>query len=324
MDKDIVISIISPLYNEQNNVEYFVQRVLDVMKSQQFPFELILVDDGSTDCTWHNILQQTSYEEVKGIKLSRNFGHQGALLSGMSQAKGNALITLDSDLQHPPEVIPQLIEQWISGAKVVLTEREDRGKVSAFKYLSSKYFYRVFSSIADTRIEPGNSDFRLIDRQPFENLSAMKYGEPFLRGAINTLGYSAKTIKYQIEERHSGESKYSLLKMLRFARHGIISHSHTPLHVSIYLGFLTGLMSLFELGYVVSHALKGKTIPGWASTLVIISIMFTILFFIIGIIGLYLIDIHKLLKNKPYYIIDEIAENYTESSMNNTVTEETS
>jgi len=298
------LSVVVPVFNEEGNIGYFVERTLLVLRSMSLTFELILVDDGSDDKTWEQIVElQRSTPELIGYRLSRNFGHQGALLAGLHGARGRAVISMDGDLQHPPEIIPQLVRAWNSGAKIVLTRRLDQDKNSIFKRFSSRFFYRIFSLIAETEIESGTSDFRLIDQQALKELLRFNFGDPFLRGAVQTLGFPQATVEFEMEKRYSGESKYTLPKMLRFARHGLISHSSVPLRVGIWLGMFTGLVSILGLAYVVSQFFLGHTVPGWASTLGLLSLLFSVLFIILGIIGLYLEDIHQLLKQRPHFII---------------------
>jgi len=268
---------------------------------------------GSSDDTWKHISEVSKdFPQVVGVRLSRNFGHQGALLAGLNEAKGKAVLSMDGDLQHPPESIPEFIAAWKAGSEVVLSRRLDCSETSTFKKLTSKYFYRFFSSIADTEIEAGSSDFRLLDRKPLNELLKLKYGEPFLRGAVNTLGFSVTTVDYTAHKRFSGSSKYDLSKMLLFAKQGLISHSTVPLKLGIHLGILTGALSIMELIYVVVQALRGETVPGWASTLGVISLLFSVLFVVLGVIGLYLVDIHRLLKQTPHYIAKDIISSRTQ------------
>jgi dolichol-phosphate mannosyltransferase len=213
---------------------------------------------------------------------------------------------MDGDLQHPPEVVPKMFADWRSGSKIVLTKRITDQPGSRFKNWASNSFYKVFSSVAETKIEPGTSDFRLLDRQALKELLRLNYGEPFLRGAVHLLGFPTSTVEFAVGTRFAGESKYTLRKMLRFARHGLISHSAVPLRLGIWIGLVTGALSVLELAYVVTQFALGNTVPGWASTLGLMSFLFAVLFITVGIMGLYLEDIHKLLKARPHFIIAEM------------------
>lgn len=302
-----VLSVVIPLFNEEGNVSQLVARTVPILRSLSAPFELILVDDGSRDRTWERIVEESrAAREVVGCRLSRNFGHQRALLAGLNRAKGVAIVSMDGDLQHPPEVIPRMFADWRAGSKIVVTRRITDQPGSRFKNWASNAFYRVFSSVAETKLEPGTSDFRLLDRQALKELLRLNYGEPFLRGAVQLLGFPTSTVEFAVGARFAGESKYTLRKMLRFARHGLISHSAVPLRLGIWFGLATGVLSILELTYVLAQFALGNTVPGWASTLGLISFLFAVLFITVGIIGLYLEDIHKLLKARPHFIISEM------------------
>ena len=307
IDPGPVLSVVVPLFNEEGNVAAFVARTLPILRSLAVPFEVVLVDDGSRDRTWQRIVEESrAAQEVVGYRLSRNFGHQRALLAGLNRANGVAIVSMDGDLQHPPDVIPRMFADWRAGAKIVITKRMSRQPGSRFKNWASNSFYRVFSSVAETKLEPGTSDFRLLDRQALKELLRLNYGEPFLRGAVQLLGFPTTTVEFDVGTRFAGESKYTLRKMLRFARHGLISHSAVPLRLGIWIGLATGVLSIVELTYVIVEFALGNTVPGWASTLGLMSFLFAVLFVTIGIIGLYLEDIHKLLKARPHFIISEM------------------
>lgn len=302
----MLISIVVPMFNEGGNVIAFVDRVKPILNKLKYQFELLLVDDGSSDNTWSKIHDASEAEKiVLGVKLSRNFGHQGALLAGLNAAKGDAVISMDGDLQHPPEVIPILIKEWEEGNKVVTTCRRDSKETGWFKKATSKYFYKIFSAMSETTIDPGSSDFRLLDRSALDTLLSLNYGQPFLRGAVNTIGYKTEVVEYDVESRHSGESKYNLKKMITFARHGLISHSTFPLRLGIYLGLFMGLVSALEIIYVLIVFILGDTVPGWASSTIITSLLFSVVFTILGVMGLYLEDMHRLLRKKPHFIVEK-------------------
>jgi dolichol-phosphate mannosyltransferase len=281
-----MISVVVPLFNEDGNVDAFVERAEAVLAECRDEYELVLVDDGSSDATWQRIVAACGRRPaLRGVRLSRNFGHQGALLAGLSCARGDAVITMDGDLQHPPELLPAMIDAWRSGAKIVLTQRVDGRVTPALKRLSSRLFYRVFSSLADTRIEPGSSDFRLLDRQVLVQLLSLRFGVPFLRGAVQLLGFPTNTLQFEVEGRGSGASKYTPRRMLALARQGLISHSTVPLRLGIWLGAVTFALSIAELVYVLVVHATGRTVPGWASTVGITS-LFSAWFLLIGVMGL--------------------------------------
>jgi dolichol-phosphate mannosyltransferase len=235
--------------------------------------------------------------------LSRNFSHQNALIAGLHHARGQAVISMDSDLQHPPESIPALVAAWEQGYQVVTTRRHDVKVATGFKRASSRLFYRFFSFMTGVNVEQGASDFRLLDHLALQTLLRFAGSDRFLRGSIQWMGFSSTIISYEAGARFAGSSKYNLRKMLKFAGTAITSFSNRPLRFSIWLGLTVGLLALAELFYVLLMALSGETVPGWASTLGIISFLFAALFMVLGIMGVYIARIHTLLQNRPQFIV---------------------
>ena len=304
------VSIVVPAYNEEGNITLLVERISRVLATQAEGHEIVIVDDGSTDDTWARILVAArEHPTVRGYRLSRNFGHQYALLAGLHQARGQAVISLDADLQHPPEVIPDLLAQWKAGFEIVNTQRIDAGEVtSSFKRLSSKYFYRLFSALSEVEISEGTSDFRLMDRHALGALLSLRDSDLFLRGAVHWLGFKATTVPFRLGARHAGVSKYSVGRMVRFATSAIVSYSTRPLRLGIWLGLLTAVLAFFELIYILVQYSLGRTVTGWASTVGITAFLFGILFILLGIIGIYLADIHRALRSRPQFIIAEVTD----------------
>lgn len=305
MSNNPVISVVVPVFNEQGNIPHLLERLNTVFEKLELTHEFILVDDGSSDGSWVEIVEQTNkYSSLVGMRLSRNFGHQHALLAGLRRAKGDAVISMDGDLQHPPELLPELVEAWQRGAQVVLTERTYPQKTSWWKKTTSRYFYSVYSFLAETPLSPGASDFRLLSKKALNALLQYRHAKLFLRGAIANIGFPAETVSFEADERFQGDSKYSLKKMVKFAASGLLSQSTFPLRLGIWIGMFTGVLGLVQLGYVLMQFWLGNTVPGWASTVALTSILFSVLFFILGLLGLYVEDIHKLLKNHPHFIIE--------------------
>jgi dolichol-phosphate mannosyltransferase len=300
------LSIVAPMYNEEGNIAAFVSAVETVALGMGVPFEIVLVDDGSSDRTWLQIVEQSKlHPALRGARLARNFGHQGALMAGLSEARGRAIVSMDGDLQHPPELIPELFARWRDGYKVVTTERADAEDTSLFKRTSSRWFYGVFSRLTGVSMAPGNSDFRLLDESAVHALCAMNDVDLFIRGSVTWLGFRSVTLPYRAAKRFSGTSKYSLKKMLRFAFGAILSFSLAPLKLGIWIGFLTSAFAVLELGYIIVQYFRGQTVTGWASMMAFMSLMFGILFVLLGVIGTYLGKIFELLKNRPRFLIGE-------------------
>jgi dolichol-phosphate mannosyltransferase len=280
--------------------------LLPVLADLSVAYEIILVDDGSSDTTWAQITALAERNgTIKGVALSRNFGHQHALLAGLQHANGQAIVSMDGDLQHPPELITKMFAAWRQGYKVVNTIRHDAAVTGYSKRLTSKYFYRIFSILTDVPMAQGSSDFRLIDRQVLEQIRFFNDVDLFLRGAVQWLGFSGTTISFETENRFSGKSKYNFIRMLKFASGAIISFSAKPLYIGIWLGVITSGLAFLELLYVLIQYMLGMTVSGWASITGLISFLFGILFIMLGIMGIYLSRIHQSLQNRPKYVVDK-------------------
>ena len=301
------LSVVVPAYNEEAGIAPLLERIGAVVSALTGETEIVIVDDGSRDGTWRAICQAAADDSrVRGYRLSRNFGHQHALLAGLNKAHGEAVVSLDADLQHPPETIPELIAQWEAGYEIVNTRRsEEAGISSPFKRLTSKYFYRLFSLLSEVELSEGTSDFRLMDRRALDVLTGFHDSDLFLRGAVQWLGFRTTTIPFRLAARYAGASKYDLRRMLRFATAAIVSYSSKPLRLGIWLGMVTAVLAFVELIYIVVQYAIGNTVEGWASTLGVMSLLFGILFILLGIIGVYLADIHKMLRSRPQFIIAE-------------------
>ena len=301
------LSIVVPAYNECGNLSKLYQGLREVLSSLNIGWEIIIVDDGSTDSTWGEIstLQQQD-SGVKGLRLSRNFGHQYALFAGLSNATGQAVITMDADMQHPPAVIPQLFEQWQRGSKIVHTMRIDHQNISRMKRITSRIFYRVFTLLSGVELSPGMADFRLLDRQVVDKLLQLKEEGLFLRGLVQWVGHPSSRVEFQCRERFSGETKYNLAKMLRFAWTGVTSFSLIPLRVAIILGFITSVIAFNGIIYALwAKLVTGTAVPGWASAMSVLSLLFGILFILLGIIGEYIGRILQEVRGRPRFIISE-------------------
>lgn len=303
-DCDITLSVVVPLFNEEGNVLRLIERIESILNSLGESYEIILVNDGSRDNTWGKIVEAGEKNPaVKGICLCRNFGHQNALLAGLTKSSGIAVISMDGDLQHPPELIPVLFKEWKNGFKIVNTYREDSEVSGLFKRLTSRYYYKFFSLMTDIPMSAGSSDFRLLDREVIDALSEFRDVDLFLRGAINWIGYPTVIVPFKAEKRFTGKTKYSLKKMLKFAFGAIVSFSVKPLMLAVVIGMITSSLSFIEILYVLIQFFRGATVAGWTSIVALMSFLFGVLFIILGIIGVYLSRIHQALQNRPHFII---------------------
>lgn len=302
--RDNFLSIVIPVFDEEGNIDSLVQRLVETLEKIDIKYEIIFVDDGSRDGTWTRIAAQArKSQNIKGVRLARNFGHQYALWAGLNCAAGDAVISMDGDLQHPPEVIPELVDNWRKGWDIVNTKRMDVAITGAFKRQTSRQFYRVFSYLTDVDLREGTSDFRLLDRRPLDALLGFRDAELFLRGAVQWLGFQSTSVSYEVGRRVAGQSKYNLKRMLRFALTAIVSFSTKPLRIGIWIGLATALLAFAELIYIFVQFSIGNTVPGWASAVGITSLLFGILFVLLGIIGIYLAQIHRALQGRPHFIV---------------------
>lgn len=302
-----LISVVVPVFNEQDNVAHLVERLTNALDSLGESYEVLFIDDGSRDATWIKIANAVAHyhPRLRGLRLARQFGHQSALLAGLSRARGQAVVSMDGDLQHPPELIPELVEAWKQGAAVVETRRHYNAHTSLFKKLSSALFYRFFSLMSDIHMEEGRSDFRLTDRRVLDQVLAFQQNDIFLRGVVTWLDFPSTTIEFEAPNRLHGESKYTLRSMLRFARGGILAFSTKPLRVGIALGLVTSALAFVALCYILAQYVTGRTVPGWASTLGLLVLLFGVLFVILGVIGGYVGLIYIMLQRRPPYVIYE-------------------
>ena len=300
------ISIVIPAYNEEGNLMPVYQRIKSVFeKMQGYSFEIIFVNDGSRDNTQSRLEEMAlDFPEIKYIEFSRNFGHQPAVKAGMDYADGNAIISMDGDLQHPPELIPQMVQKWEQGYNIVYTIRSYPKEISYFKRKTSDLFYQFLSQISDVDLtNGGGSDFRLIDASVAQVMKNLKEDDLFLRGLTSWMGFKQTGIEFVAGERFSGQSSYDLKKMLKFAFTGITSFSVKPLYLATYLGFIFSSLSLLYIPYVLYAFLTKTEISGWASLIMTIVFFGGVQLIILRILGIYLGKIFKQVKGRPNYII---------------------
>jgi len=302
------LSIIVPTYNEEGNVVLLYEQILEVLKQEGVEnFELIYVNDGSSDGSF-SVIKKLSQNDlrVKYISFSRNFGHQHALKAGLDHALGDAVISMDADLQHPPQLIPEMLKRWKEGAQVVYTVRAEEKGISWFKKITSKGFYWLINKMSEYPIVDGAADFRLLDKKVVAEIKRYPEKELFFRGLIAAIGFRQEAMVFTPNKRHSGQTKYSVKKMASFAIAGITSSSAKPLYFSIYLGsFLAFLAFLYGIYAICISVFTDDAITGWTSIVASVVFIGGIQLLMIGIIGVYLGKIFKESKNRPHYIVDE-------------------
>ncbi|MDO4536501.1 MAG: glycosyltransferase family 2 protein [Clostridium perfringens] len=301
------LSVIVPMYYEEEVAYEFYNRLKSVVEKINFNYEIIFVNDGSKDNTLM-ILKSIANEDlnVRVIDFSRNFGHQVAVTAGILNCKGDLAVIIDADLQDPPELIVDMIEEWKKGFNVVYAKRKTRKGESKFKLVTAKYFYKILSNLADIEIPRDTGDFRLIDKKVIESFKKMPEKNRFIRGMISWVGFKQTFVEYNRDERFAGETKYPLKKMIKFATDGIISFSSKPLKVMSSLGILTLVVSFVILVYSIVSKLYGNTSSGWTSIMCVLVFFSGVQLVSLGIIGEYIARIYDESKNRPLYLINEI------------------
>ncbi|MFN8471711.1 MAG: glycosyltransferase family 2 protein [Anaerolineae bacterium] len=299
-----VYSIVAPVYNEGQTLPEFYRRITDVMEGQGEPFEIVLVNDGSRDNSlevMHALHEQDP--RVKILNFSRNFGHQVAITAGMDHAQGNAVVVIDSDLQDPPEVIPDMIAAWKDGADVVYGVREQREGETWFKLTTAKLFYRLIDRITSITIPVDTGDFRLMDRRVIDVMKQLREHHRFMRGLSAWTGFRQTGVKYKRQPRYAGSTNYPLRKMVKLAWDAITSFSFAPLQLATSVGFVIALLALLGIGISIILRLFGHAIVGQATTLISVLFLGGIQLIFLGIIGEYLGRIYDEVKRRPLYII---------------------
>jgi len=311
-----LLSIVVPVYNEEDNIEHFYEAVCRVMAGLQYDWELIFVDDGSMDSSW-SILERLESKDphVQPISLSRNMGHQLALTCGMDYAEGDVVITMDGDMQHPPEMIPTLLQAWEQGFEVVQTVRKTTEGVSWLKKFSSNGFYWMMNHISDIHIIEGGSDFRLLDAKVVRAFRHYREHVRFLRGMISAMGYRKTTIEFVAPPRFAGASKFSPRKMLHLAVDGVLAYSSLPLRFGLYAGVLCAVLSLLIFLHVlVSKFVMGDAEPGWATIIGCITFFGGMQLVTLGLLGVYIGRIFEEVKRRPLYLVGREKRGYRKKS----------
>jgi polyisoprenyl-phosphate glycosyltransferase len=301
------VSVVIPVLNEAECLPRLYQELSSVCASlrDDYEFEFILVDDGSTDAT-ERVLSglRRADERVRYLLLSRNFGHQSALSAGLAHAAGDSVIMMDGDLQHPPQLIPRLLEQWRAGHEIVNTVRIDTENISAGKKLLSTWFYRVFNVLSAVRIEPGNADFRLMSRAALDVLKAMPERQRFLRGMVPWTGFSQARVEFTAPARWAGRSKYTFLRNLRFALEGLTGFSFYPLRAFTVVGALIAAVSLTSgITALVSLCMGQGQAAGWIAVLSGLFFLCGSQLAAMGILGEYMGRTLEQVKGRPLYVI---------------------
>jgi dolichol-phosphate mannosyltransferase len=299
-----LISVVVPAFNEEPNVPKIYQAIKAALAGERF--ELIFVDDGSSDGTAARIRELRAADPaVRLIRFGRNFGHQAALAAGLESARGVAAITLDCDLQHPPELLPQMLAAWRRGARVVQMVRVGSEGAGWYKDLTARLFYRLINLVSETPVTPGAADYQLLDREVIQTLLQFRDRQPFLRGLVSWLGFDSTRIEYTPRARHAGRSSYSPRRMLRLSLHALTGLSSKPLRASFYLGLATAVFCLIYGVFALVALAEGKTLPGWTSVIVLVAFLGAVQLVSVGILGEYIGRIYEQARGTPRYVVVE-------------------
>jgi glycosyltransferase involved in cell wall biosynthesis len=303
-------SIVAPCYNEEKSLPELYRRIKEVMEQTDESWELVLINDGSADCTAELMRElHTTDSRVHYIDFARNFGHQIAVTAGMDYAQGEAVVLIDADLQDPPELILEMIKKWKEGYQVVYAVRSERKGESWFKLVTAKIFYRLIFRITEVNIPLDTGDFRLMDRKVVEAIKQMKERHRFIRGMTSWVGFKQTGVSYVREERFAGETKYPFRKMFKFAMNAITGFSYLPLQLATYLGFsIATLSGVGAIGVVIARLFgdpNNQPFFGQATTLVMVLFLGGVQLISLGIIGEYLGRIYDEVKGRPMYVVNE-------------------
>ncbi len=301
------ISVIIPIYNEANNLAPLSARLSAVLEGGDYSFEVILINDGSQDDSLEKIRSLCAQSpNYRALSLSRNFGKEVAITAGLDQARGDAVIIMDADLQHPPELITQFIEKWRQGYKNVYGQRQDRATDPRIRVIFTQLFYRLVEKYGDVSLPSGAGDYRLLDRQAVDALLSMRERARFNKGLYAWIGFSSVGVPYTVESRAAGESKFNFSRLMQFALDGFMSFSSIPLKIWTYAGLLiSGFALAMALYYWTRTMLFGVDLPGFPSLIVSITFFSGVQLISLGVIGEYIARIFNEVKGRPLYLVEE-------------------
>ena len=303
-----LISLVIPFYNESLGIDVFFEKVYSVISDlPDYRFEIIAINDGSRDSTLDRLFAaKVKFGNIHIVEFSRNFGKEAALTAGLDRATGDAVIPIDSDLQHPPELIKQMLAEWVNGADVVLAKRNDRVTDSPAQKLAASIFYRLHNYISDIEIPPDVGDFRLMDQSVVATLRGMPENQRFMKGLFAWVGFRSVTIRYDVAPRHKGQSNFNIWKLWNFALEGITSFSTIPLRIWTYLGAFASLIAItYAVLIMIKTLVYGIDIPGYSSLMVVMLFLGGVQLIGIGVMGEYIGRIYNEVKRRPVYIVRE-------------------
>jgi len=301
------LSIILPFHNEAGSIRELFKRLYPVLHQLGLNYEIICIDDGSTDTTFAALQHEREMDRrLKLVRMARNFGKEAALTCGLHIATGNAAITMDSDLQHPPEIIPDLVKKWQSGAQMVYAIRRNRDTDGEIRRLLSHAFYAIFRTIADIKLPEGAGDYRLLDRKVIDAVNTLPERNRFMKGLVTCVGFRSDSVTFDVEPRSDGDSSWNFFRLMRFAFDGLSSFSTLPLRIWTWSGAVVSLIAIaYALYLILRTLLFGVDVPGYASVMVAILLLGGVQLLSLGMIGEYLARVFTEVKARPIYFIAE-------------------
>lgn len=303
------ISIVTPEYNEEACIQALVEKIKETMDPLGYSYELVIVDDGSKDTSFELIRELSKIHPfVKGVRLSRNMGHQAALDCGLRSASGDAIICMDADLQHPPSMIPEMIKFWEQGYDVVTTQKIENEEAGGIYKMMANSFYYFFNKYSQVKLTPNASDFRLLSRKSLNALLQLPEYHKFFRGLVPYIGFKTVNLPFVVEKRFAGTRKYTFKKSMRLASDGLFSFSDFALKIPFYFGGFLFLIILAYLVYALAmHFMRGWIIvQGWTSMITIMVLSISLQLMFMGVIGVYIGKIFFEVKKRPVFFVDEV------------------
>lgn len=301
-----MISLVIPVFNEEKGIK---ENINEIIKYLPNDYEIVLVDDGSKDSTWTKVTELfNENSKIVGVRFSRNFGKEAALMAGLANTKGDAVIIMDSDLQHPPEYIPELIKKWQEGYKIVETRKKKRSKESLMYKMSAGLFYKSLKKLSGFDMA-NSSDYKLLDRDVVEKIKEFKEGQLFFRGLVQWVGYERYVIEIDVNERKIGKSKFRFKSLFKLALNAITSFSSSLLYITAVIGTIFFLCAVFLGIQTIYNKIVGISVEGFTTVILLQLIIGSLVMFCLAIIGIYIGKIYEEVKRRPQYIVSEMIEN---------------
>ncbi len=302
-EKSAMLSVIIPSYNENENIRRTAQTIAGILSDAAIEYELIFVDDGSRDTTWAEICAAHDSDPcVRGLGFSRNFGKEGAIFAGLKNARGDCAVVIDCDLQHPPELIPQMYQLWQGGAEVVEAIKRSRGKEGLFHKIFARGFYKMMKSSSGINLD-GASDFKLLDRKVINALNELPERITFFRALSSWVGFTTERVEFDVQPRAAGKSKFSMKSLFRFALNNITSFTDVPIRLITWVGVIFGIMALVLGIQTLVKYFCGQAAEGFSTVILLILITGACVLLGVGVIGYYLSKIYEEIKQRPRYIV---------------------